>query len=677
MILMNIASPSFTSFRSTYYRNIPACLPAAKKRLRRCGVALILMAVQCLAADLRAAAPKVHCWEMYEISLKGTGKYQNIYRDVECWVRLKGPGFDKKVWGFWDGKDEQDPTFKVRVLAPTAGTWTWTSASNMKDDPGLNRISGRFTAVDWTEAEKKENPLRRGMVVASENGHALNYADGTPCLLVGDTWWSAPTFRYPWFDDDAEHPLGPAAGFKDYVRYRKNQGFNCIAMIAAFPNWADDGQPWEIWIDKEKNLGLRSAWVNQADIRGGLPREKWRAKDMHNDGGRAFLFPGKVPGYETVFPDVDRINPAYFRALDRKIEYLNQQGFIPFIEALRRDVSAAWGRYYGWPESYSRYVHYIWSRYQANICLYSPVHYDWVGMAMTEKEFNTGANLVIDKYGPPPFGTLVTCNSSPSSQVNFGQFADNHWLTLQQIGNWREHIYYWYLTEIYHTQPARPALNGEPYYSGYMDRRDFTYKYGAKGGTDTDDLYVRSSIYGSFLSGGFAGHIYGAEGVWGGDTEPGSDPVMWEAFQWNSANMMRYLAKFALSEGRRYQSLVPNDELVAPNRTHDVNAYIGWAYCARTDAKDYFLAYYEKDCPNGVIRGALPLETYQAEWFDPREGKWTPVAETGTLTSDRWGRITIPPLPTQNDWGLKLVRKTAEAGGVPAVIRGARTTRRK
>ena len=37
--------------------------------------------------------------------------------------------------------------------------------------------------------------------------------------------------------------LGPAAGFKDYVRYRRSQQFNCIAMIAAFPNWANDGQP--------------------------------------------------------------------------------------------------------------------------------------------------------------------------------------------------------------------------------------------------------------------------------------------------------------------------------------------------------------------------------------------------------------------------------------------------
>jgi hypothetical protein len=130
---------------------------------------------------------------------------------------------------------------------------------------------------------------------------------------------------------------------------------------------------------------------------------------------------------------------------------------------------------------------------------------------------------------------------------------------------------------------------------------------------------------------------------------------MWEGFQWNSANMMQHLAPFVFSEGKRYQALVPDANLVTPNRTHEVLAYTGWAYCARTDKKDYFLAYYEKDCPTGIVRGALPLKSYKAYWFNPREGKWTQVEPDGTLTSDRWGRISIPKLPTQDDWGLKLV----------------------
>ena len=38
----------------------------------------------------------------------------------------------------------------------------------------------------------------------------------------------AGTNRFRWYDDDTPRPLGPQAGFKDYLRYRKNQGFNCV-----------------------------------------------------------------------------------------------------------------------------------------------------------------------------------------------------------------------------------------------------------------------------------------------------------------------------------------------------------------------------------------------------------------------------------------------------------------
>ena len=64
-------------------------------------------------------------------------------------------------------------------------------------------------------------------------------------------------------------------------------------------------------------------------------------------------------------------------------------------------------------------------------------------------------------------------------------------------------------------------------------------------------------MYGSFLSGGLAGHVYGAEGIWGADIEPTAPIHMWDAFQWRSGAEMQYLKTFAFSIGRRYQELVP------------------------------------------------------------------------------------------------------------------------
>jgi len=619
-------------------------------RAARVSASIRLLVVVVLASALRVCGGDVHVWEKVELVFQAANAYVNPYTNVEVWADLRGPRFAKRCYGFWDGGS----VFRVRVMATGPGRWTWRSGSNQAD-AGLNKQHGQFTAVEWTEAEKSAVPTRRGLIRPSGSGHAFDYADGTPFLLLGDTWYAAATRRFPWNDDQRERPIGPEAGFKDYLRLRQRQGFNSVAIIASFPNWASDGQPWEIWLDQAADVGVRSAWVDQGEIANNRPRAQWLAKDMSNEGGRAFLFPGKVPGYEQVFPDVDRLNPDYFKYLDRKIDYLNAQGFIPIIEVARRDATACWAKFYHWPDSYSRYIRYVWSRYQANNCLYSPVHYDYPAMTAGTRQLNQAANRVIQKYGPPPFGTLASCNASVSSLLNFGGPEENQWLTFHQIGNLREHDAYWYLTEIFHATPARPALNGEPYYSGMADKRySPPYRYGAPGGTEADDRDVRSGLYGSFLSGGFAGHIYGAEGIWGADIEPGSSPFMWEAFRWNSANQVKHLQAFAFSEGRRYQALVPDANLVSPNSTAQTKSYVGWAYCARSPARDLFLVYFEKECTaHSIVRGAIPNASYQAEWFNPRTGDWTPAR---ALKANVWGWLTVPDFPSDDDWGLKLKR---------------------
>ena len=255
-----------------------------------------------------SAQPNVHVWEKVELTFHAKNPYTNPYTNVVVWVELKGPGFDKRCYGFWDGGD----VFRVRVLATQPGKWAWRSGSNQKDD-GLNNQRGKFTAREWTEAEKASVPTRRGFIKPTANGHALEYADATPFMLLGDTWYAAVTYRFKWNDDDHERPIGPEAGFKDYLRLRKIQGFNAVAIVAAFPNWATDEKPWEVWLDQNADLGVRSAWVDQGEIANHLPRDGWHAKDMTNEGGRAFLFPGKVPGYEQVCPGRGPHQPGVFQ----------------------------------------------------------------------------------------------------------------------------------------------------------------------------------------------------------------------------------------------------------------------------------------------------------------------------------------------------------------------------
>jgi Protein of unknown function (DUF4038)/Domain of unknown function (DUF5060) len=597
-------------------------------------IALILFAL-----TAKSSTNPIHVWEKQEITLTAANSYKNAYTDVIVWVDLTGPGFNKRVYGFWDGGQ----TFRVRLVATEPGTWSWKSGS-APDDPGLAGKSGSFAAVAWSDAEKTANLLRRGFLRSTANKHALEYADSTPFLAIGDTWYSVGTNRFRWYDDDKERPIDSTAGFKDYVRYRKAQGYNWVNVIAAFPNWMTDGKPWHIVMNDSAKTTVRSAWLEFGT---------GSAKNMDNEGGRPFFFPGKVPGYEQQFPDMDRINPEYFKYLDRKIDYLNANGFIPFIEVSRRDAGLCWYKYYGWPESYARFIQYIFSRYQANNTVLSPIHLDIIDETVSPDDYTAAVHAVGKKFGMPPFGTLLSANANPSTLENWG---DSSWVTLHQIGNMREHNNYWYLTEIFNLKDPKPALNGEPYYAGYRDARGpgaANYTRGAAGGTERDDAFVRSGIYGSFLSGGFAGHVYGAEGIWGADIEPSAPVHMWDAFQWPSGAQMQYLRTFAFSIGRRYQDLVPLSDLVSPNKTYVTLGYEGWAYCARTDDKELFLVYFEKGCPQSQIRGARLNSRYRAQWFNPRNGTWLD-AGNGIVFANKIGIIGLPDFPGDADWGLRL-----------------------
>jgi len=579
--------------------------------------------------------PRVHLWEKVELTLKARRSYRNPYTEVDVWVDLTGPGFQKRCFGFWDGGN----TFRVRVTATAPGEWRWTSGASVAD-PGLAPREGAFEAVPWSEEEKLRNPCRRGFLRPSSGGHAFQHADGTPFLLLGDTWWPTGTFRYFWHEDDRQRPIGPGMGFKDAVRFRKAQGFNCIGIIAAFPNWANDGLPARL--ETEDGTLLRAAW-GQAGTSS--------AKDMHDEAGnRPFLFPGPVRGYENVFPDLDNINPAYFRSLDRKVDYLNSQGFFAFIEPARRDIGPAWKRFFDWPGSYIRYMRYIWNRYQANHCLLSPIHFDSANDTIPADEWNEAANAAIDTYGPPPFGTPVGPNPDGSSLLNFGHTDRARWLTFHQVGNRREHTFYELLTDIFRAVPPVPALHGEPFYDG------LPWNDGPPGGSPESTRNCRSGMYGSVLSGGLGGYIHGVHGLWSGEVEELSQYSIWESIQWPAASQLRHLRSFIMSVGARYQDLMPEPSLLCPCRSGPEMGYTGWAYCARGQERDLFLLYFEQDCPRAVLSGTRPGGNYLAEWFDPRTGAWHRATRQ---LADADGRIALPPFPggvdrATEDWALKI-----------------------
>ena len=296
--------------------------------------------------NARAAAPATasgdpftattHVYEIVEETFVATRAYDNPYLDIDLWVKLTGPGGTYRIPAFWDGGN----TFRVRLVATSPGTWRWSTVSHT-DDTGLDKKHGTFEAIAWTEAELEANPNRRGFIRVAPDEHTLEYADGTPFFYVGDTWWTALTGIYAWESDQCLSKVS----FQKAVALRKDQGFNGLNIIACFPS----------------------------DTLNGIWDPASHGKKVAEDGSTPFEIPD--PEDSDFGVDYTRINPVYWQQVDRKMRYLWDQGFAPFVESVRR--SERW--YDEIPAERQAFVNYIrtlWARYGCTNLLFSWVHWD-------------------------------------------------------------------------------------------------------------------------------------------------------------------------------------------------------------------------------------------------------------------------------------------------------------
>jgi YVTN family beta-propeller protein len=620
----------------------------------------LTLALALCCAALPAQQKTLRTWEVEEIELRSSREYPNPYTDVECWVELKGPGFAKRVYGFWDGGN----MFRVRVVATTAGAWAWTSGSNQPADAGLNGKSGGFTANEWTEAEKQANPNRRGFLRPTANGHALQYADGTPYFMVGDTWLGAATWRLPFTGGaavDAGYEPGPGVTFEAAVQYRKRQGFNSVSMIAAFPTWASD-QYANTYADR-KGVYLRNAWeAFGMTVDGKTPT----AKAMHDEQGyRSF----EVLPNRDGLADFDRIVPHYFQSLDRKMRYLSEQGFVPMIETIRRDVAPAWKAYFNFNESFPRFVQYMAARYGAYNFVFSKVHFDIYlkNYAITGEEFNEALNIHFKKYGPMPFGQPVTALIDHSTAVTFGHAEKAPWITMHATGNKpRDHGIYEAIEALFRLSPPYPAIDLEPYYTGWMHPNNVVAGERPQPDTDRDNYFSRAQMYGCVLSGALSGHVHGT-GAYDitVDTEPaGTRPYFWQALRYKSAGYMKWLERFVMSEGAKYRDLEPASGSLAPRKADGSRdtGLDGWSFMMRTRAKDFALVYFENQAHRARAAGWNPNGAYRFVWFNTQTGEWQGAA---ALRADDRGELQLPPFPggaevAATDWAAQITAYAAE-----------------
>ena len=603
---------------------------------------------------------QVHVWETQEVILYAHEKYENPYVDVECWIDLKGPDESRRVYGFWDGGQ----LFKIRFVATSPGSWTWVVGSNQTNDKGLSLGEGSLDAIAWDENELDANANRRGFIRSTQNGRALQYADGTPFFLTGDTWLAASTWRLPFRGERASETYqpGPGISFEEAVAFRKRQGYNSVSFIAAFPSWNAD--QYGATYANEDGVFIRNAWekfghwaasasVSTSD------GATTTAKDMHDErGNRPFAV---VPQKEGL-PNFNRLNPEYFQSLDHKMKHLSDEGFVPFLETVRRDCAPAWKAYYDFDRSYARFVQYLISRYGAYNLIFSGIHLDWIPekFSLTEEEFNKALVYHHRKYGPLPFGQPYTTLIDSSTYKRFGHGEDCPWLTMHTVGNKpRNHAIYASLEEIFQLEDPYPAANLEPYYTGWNHDINRPGGETPEPNSQRDNYFSRAQMYGSLLSGGLAGHVHGtaAYDITSTGEPSGWRPHFWTALEYESGSQMQHLQHFVLSEGSRYQKLDLASRDLATRKAPDAidDGLDGWSFMMRTPEADLALLYFEHEAVRTSIRGFLPNAAYQWIWYNPRTGKWLNPLR---IKTDRAGHLQSPPFPEkQNDWAAKLVKQ--------------------
>lgn len=607
-----------------------------------------------------AGTAAIGLWETVEVTLTADRDYDNPYKDVEVWAMVEGPGgFSRKVWAFWDG----GRSYKLRLVPMAAGDWRWTSASN-QDDAGLAGHKGQFSSRDWTEADKQANPNRRGFIQPAQGNRSWQYADGTPFFLLADTWWGAGTWRYPLRGAEAVQPL--SSDPKDFcfeagIAQLKASGFNSIGIISALPNWNADGP--DRLVD-DAGVLLRKGKV----IHDGTNMA------MHSDGGhRAFAYPGRAKGMPQALPDYDRIDPAYFQDLDKKLFHLSEQGFVPYLESLRRDLSPAWHAYHDWPRSFSRYLNYLAARYGSLNFIYGLLHYDThkdsISPELWLEAIEDWYSYYVDRQGMP-FGQPTVLMGGLSTYREFGHITERPWLHAHSVGNYyKDHSMIELLEEAMRVEPPVPGYCNEPYYMGWPEVGNGVDGEVAPANSYRDNYFARAHAYGHVLSGGLAGHIVGTGSRW--TTGPGEAhsedfPPPTETLRYTFlAEQVHLLREFVFSEGLAYRNLEPASEHLSARRHPDFGPkkLEGWSHMVKTPDSTLALIYCEQQSLPQTVSGLVAGAHYEASWFDVRCGHWSPMGE-GRLRTDDQGRLSLPPFPASDlphggDWAGKLKLATA------------------
>ena len=216
------------------------------------------------------------------------------------------------------------------------------------------------------------------------------------------------------------------------------------------------------------------------------------------------------------------------------------------------------------------------------------------------------------------------------------------------------------LESIFALSPPYPAINFEPYYTGWNHEINMPGGERPPADSERDNYFARAQMYGSVLSGGLSGHVHGtaAYDITSTGEPAGARPHFWEALRYASAGYMAHLRDFVLSAGPAFPALQPARETLRPNMAPDApyDGLDGWAYQLRTPDAAVALLYFEHGAARGTVTELQPDTPYQLSWYHPVTGAWSPPQP---LRSDAAGTLVLPAFPEDAsrenlDWAARL-----------------------
>jgi hypothetical protein len=445
-----------------------------------------------------------------------------------------------------------------------------------------------FVMTMVAETQPESTPPR---LTVGGDGHYLTNDRGTPVFLLADTAWSL--VRQLKRED-----------VRDYLKARREQGFNAITFVAISSIDAEEGAP--------------------VDAYGHAAFER----DAHDrpDPLRPIL---GAPGAAT------NAKAGFWPHVDFCIDEAARQGM--YVILLPAWGSAVAGGYDGsrtkeilfdTADSASAYGRFLGARYRDRTNLLWMLGGDRsavYGKGAESRDFRPifsamGRGIVEGIGGSAPGKPLISFHPQKRAAQSSEWFHQDTWFGFNSIQEWPEAQIGW-VTKDWAKSPAKPTWVFEGRYEAYYRSGYKPEQWGA--------WQVRQQAYQSVFSGAF-GFTYGNEMVFGfgkptrigpKDSPPAGG---WrDHLQDAGATQLCFLARLmATLSAEQYLSRVPDQELLVDDVGKAERLRSDRVTATRSGRGDLALFYTAGGRRVAVRLDRLAGPSLEAYWFDPRTGKW-------------------------------------------------------